>query len=312
MMKVAVCICTYRRPEMLKACLGSIARQAVPAGWDVVVVVVDNDAHSASPLDLTPALEGYPFPLEYRQESARGIPFARNTACELALASGAGWVIFIDDDEEAEAGWLVAYAEALAKYDAKVFSGPVRYILPEGPRDLGAGGKRFLVDGCSLDKVATNNVMFSTSLLNPPLSMRFDIGMALTGGSDGEFFGRYRRTGQKMLAVAGAVVSEVVLENRRTLLWKLRRDYRLSANDSYVWIKHLGKRTAFLKVLLSVLVGLPRGGLRLLSAPLLLFAGKERVVRAMYRGIRYWVKCAGAIAGFFGIRPQPYRYTDGY
>lgn len=312
MMKVVICICTCRRPRMLKCCLDSIARQDVPDVWDVSVILVDNDPQSELSNDLPKITASYPFHIRYQVESSRGIPFARNTACELALDSGADWIIFIDDDEEAEPGWLLAYAKALGKFDAKVFSGPVRYILPEGACDLRTTGKQFLADGLPLEKAATNNVMFSTDLLKPPLSMRFDINMALTGGSDLEFFMRYRRACGKMRTVSGAIVSEVVLENRQTLGWRLKRNYRSAANLSYIHVKHLGRYPALYKVLVTVFTAIPLGCLRLLTAPILIFRGYSQFGRALYRGLRYWVRSAGALAGFIGAHPAPYRNTDGY
>lgn len=46
---VAICVCTYLRPRMLKACLDSLAEQKVPDGLEVAIVIIDNDpAQSAA------------------------------------------------------------------------------------------------------------------------------------------------------------------------------------------------------------------------------------------------------------------------
>lgn len=308
MIKVAICICTYRRPLMLKSCLDSIAKQDVPDAWDLSVILVDNDPQSELSNDLLKITASYPFHIRYHVESSRGIPFARNAACELALDSGADWIVFIDDDEVAEPGWLLAYDNARTKSKAKVLAGSVRYVSYDKSEEfVRIDGKKLSGQPGFLESAATNNVMFSTEILRPPFSLRFDILMALTGGSDTDFFLRYRQADGGIFGVPDSVVAELVSEQRSTVRWKLGRLYRSNSNRSYINVKLYGKGYAAKSVLRIFWRTIP--GL-LVSPFYILFAffwGGSLVQRAL----KPWVRCLGAVAGYVGFQPKPYKTTDG-
>lgn len=308
-MKVVVCICTYRRPVMLKSCLDSIANQVVPDAWDLSLVLVDNDPYSELVCGLQKIAASYPFNIQYFIEPSRGIPFARNAACELALDSGADWIIFIDDDEEAEAGWLLAYDRALRKFDAKVLAGAVRYISHDGAEEfVRIDGKRLPGQPGFLESAATNNVMFSADILRPPISLRFDNFMALTGGSDTDFFLRYRQKGGDIVGVPDSVVIELVGEQRSTVRWKLARLYRSQSNRSYINAKLHGKWCSVKSTFRIFWRTIPS----LLVSPFyfllaIIFWRVDFVLRAL----KPWVRCFGSIMGCVGVMPKPYKKTDG-
>jgi glycosyltransferase involved in cell wall biosynthesis len=46
--RAAISVATYRRPDGLARLLDSIVEAEIPAGWDIVVVVVDNDADESA------------------------------------------------------------------------------------------------------------------------------------------------------------------------------------------------------------------------------------------------------------------------
>ena len=109
---------------MLRRCLASLVPETGQDGADVAVVVVENDPkpHQKN------LVEGFKAQIDihYGQEAEPGIPFARNRGVEIALGLGADWIIFIDDDEEAEPGWLAAFIAAAARVEAaEVLGGPV-------------------------------------------------------------------------------------------------------------------------------------------------------------------------------------------
>ena len=128
-------ICTFRRPEMLRRCLASVLAQECPEGWKVEIVVVDNDAQSDLAEMISRAFPDPKYPIRYFIEPRRGIPHARNAVCRHALSVKADLIAFIDDDEEADPGWLMAYARGVATYEAQAYTGPVRYIFPPGYED---------------------------------------------------------------------------------------------------------------------------------------------------------------------------------
>jgi hypothetical protein len=42
--RVAIGVCTANRPQMLRCCLAALASQVVPSGFDLTIVVADNEA----------------------------------------------------------------------------------------------------------------------------------------------------------------------------------------------------------------------------------------------------------------------------
>ena len=310
---VIINICTYKRPEMLSKCLASIYRQEIPDDWDLAVIIIDNDGDGHMSDSLKAMVNYNPISIYYINEQQQGIPYARNRACHESLERGADWIIFIDDDEEADPGWLISYAEAIKTFQANVYTGPVRYIFPNNDaKFLENKGRSTTINGRLLRRAATNNVMFSSELILPPWSMEFDTAMAFTGGSDSDFFMRYVHQGGEIIAVSKAIVSEIVVTDRLKIKWRLQRQHRSSANRVYIHIKLYGYRQTLTSSIVMILGRMFHGSLRLIACPAYLFMGHTNFMCSFYIGLRHFAKATGAITGLLGIHPQPYKVTDGH
>lgn len=308
-----VAVCTYRRPVMLRDCLQSVLTQDVPPGWEMVVVVVDNDPEGELPADVEQLIDTSPMAVEYVREPTRGIPFARNAACRRSVELGVQWLMFIDDDERALPGWLTAYADVMARYEAEVYTGPVLYEMPaEYACYLQNRGLSHLSDGSPLLRAATSNVLMSTRLLQPPWSMEFDTRMAFSGGSDSDFFMRCAFRGGRIVCASRALVSEPVIENRLSIRWRMQRQFRSSANRVYTHYKLYGVGRTVRDSSIEAISRVLRGLFRLLTLPLYLPGGRPALMRAWYHGLRHFAKAGGVIFGLFGMQPRAYRETDGY
>ena len=101
---VTVCIASIGRPSLLIA-LRSIAACRVPADTTIDVVVADDSSNGAVGLMLA-GESGWPFDIRVVTSAAGNISIARN-AC-LDVADG-DYLAFIDDDEWADADWLVNF-----------------------------------------------------------------------------------------------------------------------------------------------------------------------------------------------------------
>ena len=312
--KVVVGICTFRRPAMLQRCITSVMQQERPDDWPVEILVVDNDAHSdlGHTLDNVQSQNGCK--LHYVIEPNRGIPYARNAVCTYALQQKSDFVLFIDDDEEAAPGWLMAYTRAVSQFDAEAYTGPVRFIFPAGYEDwLANKGFSRTKHGALLQRASTGNVLFRTAILEkyePPLN--FDINMTMTGGSDTDFFMRLVQHGGKIVYVGDAEVSEAVVPVRLTIRWRLRRQYQSSANRVYIESKLFGTKHVMATSLKQVFRHVLEGTLRLVFSPLLLLAGYTMFKRGWYHGLRHYAKAAGTLAGLRGSHVQLYLKTDGH
>jgi len=190
---VLIAVCTRRRPQMLAKCLMSLLEQYVPLpNVQLQILVVEND-DVAKVKQQSLALNGAsPFPLHYVQESNQGLSHARNRALSEALARGAGWLAFIDDDEVAEPQWISELYRVAQALQADVVRGPVKYHYP--PEDNWAhlrdtGRKTPLLEGTRIAEGATNNILFSRRLFaKEGMNLHFDLRLNFTGGEDKLFF----------------------------------------------------------------------------------------------------------------------------
>ncbi len=136
-MKISVAICTRDRASMLQRALQSlVACRAAHAAGDWEVLVVDNASSDATPTIVAQFRDL--LPIRYARESQPGLSNARNRAVHEAHGE---WIAWLDDDVTVDAGWLRAYADAIARHpDATAFGGPIAVHL-EGnpPRWLSSG-----------------------------------------------------------------------------------------------------------------------------------------------------------------------------
>jgi len=311
--RVMVNICTYKRPQLLNACLESIMQQQVPDGWEVEVLVIDNDT-VVEKFAVTDQLDfSHQFKFHYVKEPVIGIPHARNRALQESLARNADWILFIDDDEEAKPGWLMAFHKAVAEFEAEVYSGPVHYIFPNGYEWLANKGLSELARGSLLAAASTNNVLIKADLIrNPESKSDFDTNMRYSGGSDTDFFMRLSNSGARIAYVNDAFVSEKVLENRLSLKWRLRRQFQSSVNRVYIEKKLYGQNRILLKSLRRALRHIFEGVLRLLITPLQFICGYEKFKRSYYHGLRHFSKAFGTVSGLMDMKIDIYKGTDGY
>lgn len=126
-MRVTVMIPTQRRLDGLAVAVRSVCAQTGVDFAALELVVVDNDQVPSARGTVAELAAQAPFPLHYVHEPRPGVAHARNAG--MARASGE-LIAFLDDDEEAPAGWLAALLAAQALYEADVVFGPVRARAP--------------------------------------------------------------------------------------------------------------------------------------------------------------------------------------
>ncbi|MEJ2117431.1 MAG: glycosyltransferase [Alphaproteobacteria bacterium] len=245
--EICVTICTRERPKMLARCLSSVLPQLQASSLSASLVVVENGDQPSCRHTVLRMRERFPsVRIQYELEPELGIPFARNKAVETALSLKADWIVFIDDDEEAQADWFEKLTAAIEEWNADVFHGPVKLIYPENhPEWMRAksfdGGAR----GAILETASTNNTLARARLFSDEgLGLRFDTHLRFTGGSDVELFRRAVKAGAVIRWVDDAFVTEHVSDQRLAAKWLLGRTCREAANASNLLIKEYGYRTA--------------------------------------------------------------------
>ncbi|MFT7620496.1 MAG: succinoglycan biosynthesis protein ExoM [Planctomycetota bacterium] len=270
------------------------------------MVIVDNDPEGSASETVAALTEELSMPLFYGVEKTPGIPFARNKTLDLA-AGIADDVIFLDDDEVPDDGWLEELLRVRDAYQADVVTGAVNPVFAEDPpRWMVEGG--FLQytrhqTGKDLDRAYTNNTMVPWSLIENS-KIRFDENMAQTGGSDTHFFRRLHQQGAKIVWANEAVVSELIPTTRSDSKWILQRAFRIGNSSAYIerdlfpWTK---------SIVTMVAGGAYRIVKGLISWPLGWFGGRSVRVHAL-RQVYYGL---GMISGWLGFRYNEYRTIHG-
>jgi succinoglycan biosynthesis protein ExoM len=220
---VCVCICTYKRPELLKVALEALRGQDTGGLFTFSIVVVDNDEKELGREVATAFENECPFRLTYYVEPKQGIALARNKA--VANATG-DFVAFLDDDEHPDPAWLANLLASCQATGADGVLGPVRPHFdagaPQWVLKCGFYDRPEYPTGTVLQwrETRTGNVLFKRGLLalvEPPFRPQF------RSGEDTDFFRRLMAAGRKFTWCNEAAVLETIPPVRWTRRFMLRR-----------------------------------------------------------------------------------------
>lgn len=225
MSDVTVCICTYKRPQMLRKLLLGLNDQKTE-GFGFSVTVVDNDQDRSAESMLIGLRKKLKYRVRYVCETRKNIAGARNAA--LRNAEGE-YIAFIDDDEFPQNNWLKDMLETCGRENAQGVLGPVLPHYDEAsPRWLKKSGlcdRRRFLSGTILKNTTvmrTGNVLFRRELFCHH-GMSFDEKFGLTGGEDSDFFRRALGKGFTFVWCDEAGVYEHVPPERSTRGYHLKR-----------------------------------------------------------------------------------------
>lgn len=125
-MFISVVICTYNRADLLGDSIKAIQAQQYPASC-YEIVIVDNNSTDETRTLTTSIASTSEVSIRYIFEPNQGLSFARNAG--ISNASG-DIVAFVDDDINAEPGWLAAIAAAFEDANVMCAGGPIRPVWP--------------------------------------------------------------------------------------------------------------------------------------------------------------------------------------
>ena len=319
--RIVVCICTRGRPKLFSECLASVKRAYIPDGYDVSILVIDNNDEASSEVQ-TACEEAWP-DVYYDHEARAGLSLARNCALRGARGLNADWIAFIDDDERADAVWLVEFMTAIEKhsqvtrwecsYCGKPHAWPVDaahgVIEYEFPSDAPAWrcrdpwGKWGDVDGKHLNCAGTGNVIFRASKAR---GLCFDEAQNTSGGEDTKFFQRFHHErGGRIVLSLYATVTETVTWDRITLQGHAKKAFRNGVHK--IELSHMKRSKAIKQTVKRTLTGL----WLLAMTPLAFVAGKDRALKIMLTGVLKLSEAAGTAAAVCGRSFNYYAKTTG-
>jgi len=223
--RIDVCVLTYKRPSMLDGCLASLSAQQ-RGDFDYSIVVIDNDAGRSAQETVAKWACPSPLRIEYEVEPEQNISRARNRA---VAASDGDYIAFIDDDESAEAEWLLHLYATCQRFGVDGVLGPVLPKFDGTPPawlvESGLCMRRSFPTGTPLlssTYMRTGNVLFSRELVRK-LDAPFDPRLGRSGGEDADFFERMLGAKRTFVWCNEARVHEHVPAERQTLRYHLRR-----------------------------------------------------------------------------------------
>ena len=223
---MSIVIPTYKRPEPLIRLLKSIDGSTVE-GFDVEIVVADNDPKASAADVMAEFMKTNKTPVTHVHVPEPGVSNARNGA--LAAAKGR-YILFIDDDMEADLEWAQTLASGALEWDATLAFGPAIAVMPnaEDPlyeymqplfcrvRDYKTG----LID----EGIATGNCFLDRGKEALPDPV-FDPSLNHSGGEDDALFNHLIEQGAKIAWIEKAVTLEHVPADRATMLYVWRRNF---------------------------------------------------------------------------------------
>ena len=243
MIRLSLVIPTYNRAAPLLAALESVVRQDLPPQeWECVVV--NNNSPDDTEARFGAFAAAHPgVTLRMVREESPGVSYARNRG--LAEARG-GIVVFIDDDERVNEGFLRAYADFFDSHpEAVVAGGRIVAEYPGGrpawmskwvempianPMDFGDAVRPFPAGRVP----GGGNMAFRRSAalryggFDPSLGR---VGRMLIGGEENDFFERLMRGGETCWYVPGAVMWHIIPPEKLTESYFRRLCYNVGVSQ---------------------------------------------------------------------------------
>ena len=243
MIRLSLIIPTHNRSERLIAALESLIRQDLPAAdWECVVV--SNNSTDDTVARFGDFAARYPgLNLRLVTEDGPGVSYARNRGI---AETSAPLLVFIDDDERINPGFLRAYADFFdAHPDAVVAGGRIiaEYVTGRpawlskytempiaNPMDFGDAVRPFPAGRVP----GGGNMAFRRSAalryggFDPSLGR---VGRMLIGGEENDFFERLMRGGETCWYVPGAVMWHIIPPEKLTESYFRRLCYNVGVSQ---------------------------------------------------------------------------------
>jgi succinoglycan biosynthesis protein ExoM len=296
---ISVCICTYKRPEMLAHALEGIGSQVSNGDFTFEVVVVDNDRMRSAEAVVESFQAKTELTIVYDCEPEQNISLARNRA--IRNASG-NFIAFIDDDEVPVNDWLYGLFRIIKDFGADGVLGPVLPFYPAGaPRWLKKGNvlhRHRLGTGTRLTvrDTRTGNVLLSRAVFEEG-DVWFDPAFGRTGQEDKDFFRRQLARERAFIWCDEAVAYETVPPERWQIAFHIKKFWRGGTLNG----EHLRRSgSAGLRVVVK----------RVLSVPVWLIG----LLFALPFGKHVWIRpamklayCSGCVLAYCGFSLMRYR-----
>lgn len=223
MTKVSVLIPTFRRPDSFMRAARSVLAQQGVANFELIAV--DNSPEGSALSAFEQLSREVTIPFRWTHAPVPGVAQARNAALMLAQGELVAW---LDDDEEAEPGWLAALVATRRATGAQSVFGPVIARAPAGARYACFGERIYARRGPATSGVFPQTYGIGNSLQPRSLfdgAAPFDTDTDQTGGEDDRMFASLREAGAIFAWAADARVIEHLGAERVRISHGLKRAF---------------------------------------------------------------------------------------
>jgi len=259
---ITVAICTRNRASFLEKAVQSVISQIVS---DCEILIVNNASTDNTPQLAAGFVAAYP-QIKVITEPELGLSAARNTA--LSRARGK-YLVFLDDDAEAEPGWLDAYRDFflsppvtnIACVGGAVFSRheapPPAWFRPGSDvLDLGDYPRPFQARagpwGCNF--ALHREVSLELGGFDVSLGRK---GKSLAAHEESDLIERIWRAGHEVWWLPAARIKHFVSAERLRLGWQLRSQYNQGQSSAVIQLRMAATKSRTLGLLFGRLLVAP-------------------------------------------------------
>ena len=221
---ITVCICTFKRPGMLKELLSTMENQETDNLFRYSIVVIDNDSAESARDTVSSIQKKSEIRIGYFVEPDQNIALARNKAIE---NSEGNFIAFIDDDELPGDHWLLELRNAYYRFKVDGVLGPVVPKYKVKPPKWVMEGKFYErpshKTGTILDwkNTRTGNVLLDRNIFREKENIfRPEFGR---GGEDRDFFRRMIGKKYRFVWCEEAQVHETITQERFKRIFMIKR-----------------------------------------------------------------------------------------
>ena len=235
-MKILICICTYKRNNILNECLMSFNKAVIPFNFNIKFLVIDNTINGNAKNIINKLKKKFNYKIYYVNEKKRGIVHARNKCLDEVRKINCDYFSFLDDDCEIDSKWFINLKKIINIYRIKIITGPQihRNIRKINNNLEIIFEKKINDDKKFVNWAATNNVIVSKKVLLSS-NLKFDINLNKFGmGEDQLFFLQLNKKGHKILWNKEIKVYERRHSHRSTIKWVADRSFRLGILGNYI------------------------------------------------------------------------------
>lgn len=271
---ISVCICTFKRPDLLLRLLDSLRQQRTDGQFTYSIVVADNDREESARSTVEAFAVRSAVETKYCMEPTPNIALARNKVVHNARGD---YLAFIDDDEFPDADWLLQMWQTCNSHNVAGVLAPVlphyeveppAWVKRAGFYDRPRQATGFVM---TWEKSRTGNVLLRRNILD-------GLGQVFTpafgaGGEDLDFFRRMNAAGHKFIWCDEAPAYETVPPHR----WQRRFLIHRALLRGQTTFRHPKNR---LKNIAKSFVAVP---FYLLALPFLLIAGHHHFMKYLIR-----------------------------